>query len=338
MFEEKFKICFGFACSSILMILINKEMAIQLNSYVSILLLMQNLFTLLILIYTTKPHFEKEKGQKWVPCSIFFSINIFTSIISFLYINVPTFTIFRNLQPLLAIALNVVYPTNAPPQNLSIFFLIFVIQGAIVYAFNDLQFSPIGYVWASCHVVSMSFYACLVKFLNACENMNLNAQEMSFYNNLLSIPIILLFCFGKIMYNYDTMIKEKNVLKCLFQSLSCPLVFCVSLLGSYAVSVSGFAAQKVLSPVSWLTLNNFSKIPAILISVVIWGPILHPKQVLGLLISMSSAYCYSLSEQNYISKKHRKILMFSFVAIGIYSSMDPYTVQAGLQNFMQNNE
>ena len=64
MFEEKFKICFGFACSSILMILINKEMAIQLNSYVSILLLMQNLFTLLILIYTTKPHFEKEKDQK----------------------------------------------------------------------------------------------------------------------------------------------------------------------------------------------------------------------------------------------------------------------------------
>jgi hypothetical protein len=114
MIEEKFKICFGFACSSILMILINKEMAIQLNSYVSILLLMQNLFTLLILIYTTKPHFEKEKGQKWVPCSIFFSINIFTSIISFLYINVPTFTIFRNLQPLSAIALNVVYPTSAP--------------------------------------------------------------------------------------------------------------------------------------------------------------------------------------------------------------------------------
>lgn len=63
---------------------------------------------------TTKPHFEKEKGQKWVPCSIFFSINIFTSIISFLYINVPTFTIFRNLQPLSAIALNVVYPTSAP--------------------------------------------------------------------------------------------------------------------------------------------------------------------------------------------------------------------------------
>ena len=40
----------------------------------------------------------------------------------------------------------------------------------------------------------------------------------------------------------------------------------------------------------------------------------------------------------FISEKHRKVLLFSFVAIGIYSSMDPYTVQAGLQNFMQTNE
>ena len=97
-----------------------------------------------------------------------------------------------------------------------------MLHGAILYAFNDIEFSKLGYIWAFLHVVSMSDYACLVKFTNSGHDMNLTAQNMSLYNNLLSIPFFLFKCYiimtdGSIIRAYVLTLLKKIFIYVLFK-------------------------------------------------------------------------------------------------------------------------
>ena len=69
------------------------------------------------------------------------------------------------------------------------------------------------------------------------------------------------------------------------------------------MSVAGFQDQKAMSPTSWLSLNNFSKIPAIIISFFLFGGHLSFATAHGMAISIFSSYLYALAGNGKVSAR-----------------------------------
>ena len=113
---------------------------------------------------------------------------------------------------------------------------------------------------------------------------------MSWYNNIMSILILIVVA----LLETDIAKFSQSLVYCSGQ-LSCWGTLLLSCFGGFCVSVTGFKAQEVLSPTSWLALNNISKIPAIVISCFLWPTNLTYLEVSGLCISMFGGYLYSLS-------------------------------------------
>jgi len=275
-----------FAASSIVMILINKELARGLMGYAHIILLIQNSGTLALLKWTKRDlTFSSDVAVQWLPCVALFTTNIATSMLALSYLSVPTFTVFRNTQPILATVLDFVLRQEVTDIR-SIGCLIMILVGAFVYAFNDLYFHLSGYVWAMIHVISMSLYSVAVKY--KINSLKLEAYEMSWYNNLLSTYLLIL----TVLYRHQSLVS-------FFEDCTPELWFflVMSSAGGFCVSVSGFMAQESLSPTSWLTVNNLSKIPAIVLSCYIWDVQLGTMEIIGMVTSILGGYLYSLSKQ-----------------------------------------
>jgi len=149
-----------------------------------------------------------------------------------------------------------------------------------------------GYAWAAVHVLSMTCYSILVK--RQCQTICLSAPYMSYYNNILSIPELLLIGGFELSYGLNGMRDSmQDIVQC--ANTYCEFVVALSCICGFCVSVSGFRAQQVMSPTSWLCLNNSSKIPAILISYVVFGGHASRATIHGITISIYCAYFYSIS-------------------------------------------
>jgi len=301
---EVFKTSILFSIASIFMILVNKGIAHYFSNSMSFVLIFQNVFSLgmLKLIHRDLGSDWDKMAIQWIPCALFFCINIFTSMKALAYINVPTFTLFRNSQPIFTVWVDLVVRKTPVPSPFSLFFLFCIMYGAFMYALHDLNFDWRGYVWAMLHIVSMCLYAVLVKLKT--HTLELKPTEMAFYNNALSIPAFLLLCLGEDVMRIASLSPPSIHEAAHYDDIHCIGNWkCVALLGlsmpgSFTISVLGFQTQTVLSPVSYLTLNNISKIPAIVIAVWVWNTKLSAEACLGLGISLISSYFYALSHQD----------------------------------------
>ena len=280
-----------FSVSSIGMILVNKAAA-TVFANVFLLLMLQNLATILILVLRSQDvaGLSAAMAREWAPCAALFSLNIFSSLKSLSLISVATFTILRNTQPLCAVVLeSVCFRERYSVQ--SIVFLAEVLVGAVLYSSHDVHFHAQGYAWAGLHVLSMTLYSVLVKHKS--QRLKLSAAQMSYYNNVLSIPFLLL----SFVYTLRWQALKHSLGHCL-QSLYCIVVVLGSCVCGYLISVSGFMAQEQMSPTSWLCLNNFSKIPAIIASFFLFHVQCSVAMMHGIGVSCMSAYLYALSRKH----------------------------------------
>ena len=293
-YSETFIAATLFSLSSIGMILINKAVVMAFP-YSAILLIVQNFATIILLKVANRDlKMEASTTLQWVPCSALFCLNLVSSMESLSAISVPTFTIFRNTQPAIAALLDFLVRGERTSGS-SLYFLFLIFVGALLYCKHDIQFNVYGYSWAIAHVLSMSAYSVVVKL--RCASLKLAASEMSFYNNMLSFPILFMLEFGDTMVRDGGLAGQVKAAEICVTKLLCIGVILLSCFGGFAVSVSGFRAQQAMSPTSWLTLNNLSKIPAIGLSLILFGGDIKPSSVHGMSIAMLGGYLYSLSRQ-----------------------------------------
>jgi len=274
------------------MIVVNK-LLIEIFPFSLELLLVQNFVaSTFFACFYSELRFEMSKAQMWVPCLVLFCINIYTSLQSLSFIGVPTFTVFRNTMPIFSCCLDAVVLKQAIELE-SLFFLLVILSGAYIYAHHNLEFNVYGYAWAFMHVLSMTFYAFMVK--RTLSKSKFTKIEMSFYNNIMSLPVLSVMLVGFNSFESFGKIGEvvHNRLFMFYLALS-------SFFG-FALSISGFYVQDILSAVSYLTLNNLSKIPAIIISSFVWKISFLHYELLGMALSIVGGYLYSMS-------CHRKLL------------------------------
>ena len=161
-------------------------------------------------------------------------------------------------------------------------------------------------------------------------DLTLSARDMSFLNNILSLPFLIVLALFEGLHN-TTRTDFSVVSKLCFGSIGCVVIILSSCVGGFCVSLSGFRAQQVMSPTSWLTLNNISKIPAILLSPFFFGGELTGMSILGMSISLGAGYLYSLSRQHKVFphvSQSWKTVMTGIGAVMLLSAVTSFFLEA----------
>ena len=278
---------FLFSVCSISMIIVNRACALEFP-YVCILLLLQNLVSALVLLVKNRT-FDVSVAMSWLPCTLLFCCNLISSLQSLVFINVPTFTVLRNTQPLLSVLLGALFMQHGTQAD-SVFYLASMLLGALVYCSDDLFFNALGYVWALLHITSMTCYTILIK--SKFSSMKITVDEMAFYNNLLSLPFLFLLSILQMMYSQETVFRDIVACTNRFQCIGTITLSCTC---GVLMSVAGFHCQKVVSATTFLCLNNFSKIPAVVLSCYLFNENISSKSAHGMIISIISAFFYAYS-------------------------------------------
>ncbi|KAK4169202.1 putative GDP-mannose transporter [Cladorrhinum sp. PSN259] len=150
--------------------------------------------------------FDPVKAKKWFPISFLLVGMIYTGAKALQFLSVPVYTIFKNLT-IIVIAYGEVlwFGGSVNPVTLLSFGL--MVLSSVVAAWADIQAAidghhsnapsdalstlNAGYAWMGMNVVCSSAY--LLGMRKVIKKMNFKDYDSMFYNNLLTVPVLLIF-------------------------------------------------------------------------------------------------------------------------------------------------
>jgi hypothetical protein len=169
-----------------------------------------------------------------------------------------------------------------------------MLLGAILYAKHDLTFSILGYMWLCVNIIGTSIYQIYIKkIIHLPLFENVGSIRMSYYNNLISLPM--LFICACIMGELTTLSSKFN-LNYLLDIKSIGLVLVSGILG-FSLSISAFALNKRISATSMMVANNANKFSIIVLSEIFIQPTLDIMASIGAVSVLLLGWLYSQTEK-----------------------------------------
>jgi len=317
----------AFALSSILMILANKG-AVACTASPCLLLALQNSVTVLIAFISTtsSKSLNVAHAAHWTPCTLLFAMNMYSSMKAMQTLSVASFTTIRNLQPCLSAAVDYVQ-FGKTLSGIEFCSLFLIIMSCAAFYGSDVTYDLWGYLWTCMHMASMTAYLTGVKILS--ERLDLDAGVMSIYNNLGSLPLLLVMAL-LVAKEDSAMVAVLGALKAAYRSpmlafahmatSGCLQVILLSCIGGFCLSVSAFNAQKRLSVTSFTVLNTVSKLPAIVFGKFLYGGKINLTMLLGIFVAFGAGLMYTLSKQGNLKWEKQtnwQVPKIKFVRLGI---------------------
>ena len=277
----------AFSLASLSFVSINK-VATKDYPHLDVLILFQSSFTVLaIALYDRCSASERKlpvssNARLWMPCAFAYCISCFTSLQAMQNVSMQTFLVFNSLSIALTAGLERVTMNKTFDLD-SICALLIVATGSVVYAWQDLQCSTLGYCWCLAHIAAMAIYSILVK--QKSRDATLSVKDMALYNNLVPIPAILLLLVAQ---SRDLSLQLAGPF---FSDETAPILWTSAFLAC-ATSVTALRAQTSLSPTAFILLNTVHALPSLLLRHLV-SPAPAPLPTAGLSLSILGAYLYS---------------------------------------------
>ena len=137
------------------------------------------------------PAFNWTTAKSWLPLNIFFIGMLFSGFISLVYVSVPMVTITKNLANIITVLGEFVI-FGEPLSYLTLVSVAIMVVGAVLAGANDLEYNAYGYLWMAINCLFTSGYVLYMRF--ASTSIKLPRFGMVYYNNLLSIALLLPIC------------------------------------------------------------------------------------------------------------------------------------------------
>ncbi|KAI1334194.1 UDP-galactose transporter [Xylariaceae sp. FL0016] len=145
--------------------------------------------------------FDVNKGKRWFPISLLLVGMIYTSTKSLQYLSVPVYTIFKNLT-IIVIAYGEVLWFGGSVTPLALLSFGLMVLSSVVAAWADTRHASqtaeaaealatlnAGYAWMGLNVFCTASY--VLGMRKVIKNMNFKDWDTMFYNNLLTIPVLI---------------------------------------------------------------------------------------------------------------------------------------------------
>lgn len=308
-----------YCISGTLLTLINK-LVVVVFPYVNTLLILQNGVTVVLLLsisrlfpntFGTIPSFNTEIFRLWLPITFCFVMILISSLKALLYVSIPTVVVIRNLSTLLVAFLEYIF-LSRKIDIYSIVTLLGMLFGAILYANHDLTLNVKGYAWLCANVIATSSYQVYIKKIIDIPTMaGIGALGMSYFNNLLSLPVLLILAYS--MKELTTLVRLFQLkLNLNIESLGIILISCI--LG-FLLSTTAFVLNKLISPTSIMVANNVNKFFVIILSEVLIQQTLDSLATLGAIAVLFFGWLYSQIEKSF-SKPVLALAVVVFALLG----------------------
>jgi drug/metabolite transporter (DMT)-like permease len=210
-------------------------------------------------------------------------------------VSAVTLIVMRNLTTLAVAFFEYIF-LGTKMSALTVSTLLGILAGAVLYGFHDLGFSVQGFAWLMANVLFTTAFQIYIKHLISSLPEDgpgaLGPFGMSYYNNMISLPILVLVSAAS---------NEYALFPEILKTLSRTNVFVVTLSGAlgFVLSTSAFLLNKLVTATSMMVANNVNKFAAILLSELFIEQTLGMMSGFGTCMVLAFGWLYAESKGTY---------------------------------------
>ncbi|OMH80085.1 GDP-mannose transporter [Zancudomyces culisetae] len=231
---------------------------------------------------------NKKDVQKWMPVALSQSMMLYTGAKALQYLNVPLFTVFKNLT-IIAVAYGerFVFKTPVTRLMLSSFFL--MVLSSIVGALNDIKFNLQGYTWVIMNCVCTAFYVVVMR--KVILTVNFKDFDTVYYNNFLTLGIfVLLSLFTEPWTKFYDFYKHNENSAELMSYISANSVSAIS---AFAISYTSAWCIRTTSSTTYSMTGALNKLPIAVFSMLWFPDPVSFGAVLAVILGFSAGILYT---------------------------------------------
>lgn len=238
-------------------------------------------------------------AKTWLPIAVLFTFMLFTSLKSFVYVNVSTVLIFRNIAAIFTTITE--YFVRGVMVNTEIVLSeLAIIGGALMYGWGSANFSWIGFFWILANVAGQVAYGVLVKHMMEVHPQikEMNKYSMSLFNNALALPMLALVLFAQ----GEHLVLAERLEAVTVGGWAAILATCFF---GFLISTSGFGLQKLVTATTFLVINNLTKFFNILLGMIFLQDIMAGMlDASGCVIALGAGAWYSYASNKLNASKN----------------------------------
>jgi len=289
---------FSYCVSSILMTVTNKYVVngFQFNMNF-VLLLVQSIVCVLAIsilktfnIITYRP-LNKTDAKNWAPISILLVVMIYTSSKALQFLSIPVYTIFKNLTIIL-IAYGEVLFFGGNVTSMALGSFILMVLSSIIACLGDQQDSEvlklnIGYFWMALNCLSSASFVLVMR--KRIKLTNFKDFDTMYYNNVLSIPILLISSF--ILEDWSQ--ENLNI------NFSKPSIIAMIISGLASVGISYCSGWcvRVTSSTTYSMVGALNKLPIALSGLIFFDAAVNFFSISAIFIGFLAGIVYAVAKQ-----------------------------------------
>ncbi|KAF8472491.1 hypothetical protein BDZ91DRAFT_435510 [Kalaharituber pfeilii] len=251
--------------------------------------------------------FNMDEARKWFPVSVLLILMIYTSSKALQYLSIPVYTIFKNLTIIL-IAYGEVLWFGGSVSGMALFSFGLMVLSSVVAAWADIRVAiesyghssteaaaalstlNAGYVWMLVNCLSSAAY--VLGMRKRIKLTNFKDFDTMYYNNLLSIPILLI-C-SMFLEDWSGINIERNFP--LESRNSLIIAMLLSGLSTVFISYTSAWCVRVTSSTTYSMVGALNKLPIALSGLIFFDAPVTVPSVTAIIIGFISGLVYALAK------------------------------------------
>lgn len=285
------------------------------------LLVIQALKTLGIVQFR---NFNSAEAKKWFPISVLLVLMIYTASKAMQYLSIPVFTIFKNVTIIL-IAYGEVLWFGGEVTPLTLFSFLIIVLSSVVAAWSDLSIAReaaavaadslgatpevstlsllnIGYLWMFLNCLSNAGFVLFLR--KRIKFFNFTDLDTMFYNNLLSIPVLLA---GSLLFEDWS---SENIARNFPIDTRNTVFFLMIMSGVFSLGISYTSGWcvRVTSSTTYSMVGALNKLPVALSGLIFFDTPVTFFSVTAIILGFFSGIVYSVAKIQQKKKSEPSVL------------------------------
>ncbi|KAG0051849.1 GDP-mannose transporter into the lumen of the Golgi [Gryganskiella cystojenkinii] len=251
----------------------------------------------------TYRNLDTAEAKKWFPISLTLVAMIYTGSKSLQFLNIPVYTIFKNLTIILIAYGEVLWFGSkvTPVMLLSFFFMVF---SSVIAGWSDIssqgtselvQLNP-GYFWMALNCFSSAGYVLYMR--KRIKHFNFKDFDTVYYNNLLSLPVMLLL--SMTLEGWTSGEISRTFAPDVRQALCAAII--LSGISSFLISYGSAWCVRCTSSTTYSMVGALNKLPVAASGILFMGDPATVGNVFGILFGFIAGLLYSYSKTEQAQK------------------------------------
>lgn len=297
-------ICYCF--SSILMTLTNKFVLSSYSFNLNFFLLAVQSIVCIVTISTLKffnvityASFNKDEAKKWFPIAFLLVLMIYTSSKALQFLSIPVYTIFKNLTIIL-IAYGEVLWFGGKVTSMALSSFLLMVLSSVIACYGDSSAARtaedtmslyMGYFWMLTNCFATSSF--VLSMRKRIKLTNFKDFDTMYYNNLLSIPILLFFSF--LLEDWSS----NNLLVNFPEGNRTATITAMIVSGASSVAISYCSAWcvRVTSSTTYSMVGALNKLPIALSGLIFFDAAVNFWSVSSIFVGFMAGLVYAVAKQ-----------------------------------------